>query len=257
MNFVFFKYQGTGNDFIILDDRDARFPVDEQLIVQLCDRKFGIGSDGLILIQRSDICDFHMAFYNPDASQSFCGNGSRCAVAFAYRIGITNITTHFSAIDGMHNATIEAIDQVEVSMKDVTEISKLNDDFVLETGSPHFVRFVSSLIDENIKQIGREIRYSSSFIENGINVNIVEIANDNTLECATYERGVEDETLSCGTGVTAMALAANYYKNLPSPITVLTKGGELEVRFEKKEETYKNIYLKGPATFVFKGEIEI
>lgn len=257
MNFTFYKYQGTGNDFIILDDRNSNFPVDEQLIVHLCDRKFGIGSDGLILIQNSATSDFHMEFFNPDATQSFCGNGSRCAVAFAYRIGIIDTKTEFTAIDGIHSASIEHLDHVEVSMKDVNEVSKYNSDLILDTGSPHFVRFVDDIMSEDILHIGKEIRYSPDFKKEGINVNLVEITSDNSLECATYERGVENETLSCGTGVTAMAIAANNYKKVPSPITVLTKGGELEVRFEMEGENYKNVYLKGPATFVFKGEIEL
>jgi diaminopimelate epimerase len=255
MNIVFFKYQGTGNDFIIIDDRDRSFPIGDQFIVQLCDRKFGIGSDGLILIQESDSADFHMEFFNPDASKSFCGNGSRCAVAFAYRIGIIEKNNTFTAIDGMHHASIFEDDEVEVSMKNVADIQALNNDFILDTGSPHFIRFTEDLMADDIIKIGQEIRYSDTFKKEGINVNLVEILNDNSIQCATYERGVENETLSCGTGVTAMAIATNKKYQINSPITVLTKGGELQVSFEKDQNTYKNIRLKGPATFVFRGEI--
>lgn len=257
MNFVFFKYQGTGNDFIIFDDRNNSFPKDEQIIVHLCDRKFGIGSDGLILIQSSADNDFHMEFYNPDASQSFCGNGSRCAVAFAYRLGIIEKTCTFSAIDGTHKAEVISADHIEVSMKDVNDITHHENDFILDTGSPHFVRFTKDLMADDILEIGREIRYSTDFKKEGINVNLVELLKDNSIQCATYERGVENETLSCGTGVTAMAIATNHHLKIESPITVLTKGGELDVSFEKYGEHYNTIRLKGPAEFVFKGEISI
>lgn len=255
MKIAFFKYQGTGNDFIIIDDRNSIFPVDNQYIISLCDRRFGIGSDGLILIQKSDTADFHMEFYNPDASKSFCGNGSRCAVAFAHRIGIIDKTAHFTAIDGDHKATIDADELVEVSMKDVEGIRKIKDDFVLNTGSPHYIRFTQDLSKENIIETGREIRYSDEFKSEGINVNMVEIENDNSLSCVTYERGVEDETLSCGTGVTAIAIAANMHSNLEAPISVITKGGKLEVRFKTKDDSYVEVFLKGPANFVYKGEI--
>jgi diaminopimelate epimerase len=257
MNFTFFKYQGTGNDFIIFDDRDGSFPVSESLIIHLCDRKFGVGSDGLILIQESEDYDFHMEFYNPDASQSFCGNGSRCAVAFAHRLGIIEETCTFSAIDGVHKAKVVENEQVEVSMRDVSAITKYENDLILDTGSPHYVRFTKHLEKEDIIETGRSIRYSDRFKNEGINVNLVQVLDDNSLECATYERGVENETLSCGTGVTAMALGANKAYDLPSPIRVLTKGGELEVSFSQNEENYTHVFLKGPAQFVFRGDIQL
>lgn len=254
---MFFKYQGTGNDFIIIDDRNATFPIDHSLIIQLCDRKFGIGSDGLILIQKSEITDFHMAFFNPDASQSFCGNGSRCASAFAYRMGIVDKAMSFTAIDGKHNGFILSEDLVEVSMNDVTHLTFKNDDLILNTGSPHFVRFVDELSKEDIIKTGKAIRYSNEFQKEGINVNLVEILDHSILNCATYERGVENETLSCGTGVTAVALAANAAKKLNSPISVKTKGGQLSVRFTNESGSYKEVFLKGPVKMVFKGEITL
>jgi diaminopimelate epimerase len=257
MKFSFFKYQGTGNDFIIIDDRQASFPIDEQSIIRLCDRRFGIGSDGLILIQDSDEADFHMEFFNPDASKSFCGNGSRCTAALAYKLGIADKKMRFTAIDGMHNASLESPELVEVSMRDVDQIQFKNKDLILNTGSPHYVRFIDDLASEDIIKTGKEIRYSEAFKEVGINVNLVEMRDGQTLNCATYERGVENETLSCGTGVTAMAIAANAAKKASSPVSVNTKGGSLSVRFSEKNGKYTNVFLKGPANFVFKGEINL
>ncbi len=257
MKFAFFKYQGTGNDFIIIDDRNRSFPIDHSLIIQLCDRKFGIGSDGLILIQKSEKADFHMEFFNPDASQSFCGNGSRCASAFAYRIGIADKAMRFTAIDGLHNGFILSEELVEVSMKNVNELRFNNEDLILNTGSPHFVRFIDDLSKEDIIARGKEIRYSEEFAKEGINVNLVEVLDPTLLNCATYERGVENETLSCGTGVTAVALAANAAKNMTSPVSVKTKGGQLSVRFTKIDNGYCDVFLKGPVKLVFKGEITL
>ncbi len=257
MRIPFFKYQGTGNDFIIIDDRNNQFLANIDNIIRICDRKFGIGSDGLILIQNSSEADFHMEFFNPDASQSFCGNGSRCAVAFAYRIGIIEKETKFTAIDGLHSAYVESPSMIKVSIKNVEELRKDKEDLILNTGSPHLVRFSEDLDKEDIISIGRKIRFSEKFKQDGINVNLVEVLSDNKVRCATYERGVENETLSCGTGVTAVALAANKLKNLASPLSISTKGGNLEVEFEYTNDRYENISLKGPATFVYKGDIEI
>lgn len=257
MKFSFYKYQGTGNDFIIIDDRQGSFPLKDQTIIRLCDRRFGIGSDGLILIQDSDEADFHMEFFNPDASKSFCGNGSRCTAALAYKLGIADKKMQFTAIDGMHSASLESPEIVEVSMKDVDEIRFKDKDLILNTGSPHYVRFTEDLSSEDILRTGKEIRFSEEFTKEGINVNLVEMNTGQALTCATYERGVENETLSCGTGVTAMAIAANAAKKASSPVSVNTKGGSLSVRFMEKNGKYTNVFLKGPANFVFKGEISI
>ena len=255
MQISFFKYQGTGNDFIIVDNRMANFPKNKDFIIHLCDRKFGIGSDGLILIEEDESSDFYMDFYNPDASQSFCGNGSRCAVAFAKRIGIINNECSFKAIDGPHSATIsEGI--VEVSMKDVADFKELDDAIVMDTGSPHYVTFVDDLDKIDILEEGRKVRYSDAFRSEGINVNFVEKGSEMMIG-ATYERGVENETLSCGTGVTAMALATGIKLGSASPIRLKTKGGSLEVHFEKEDGIFRNIRLKAAATFVFKGEIQV
>ena len=255
MVITFYKYEGTGNDFIMIDDRLNTFPIEKEIFSKLCDRKKGIGSDGLILIKNSDSADFHMDYYNPDGTQSFCGNGSRCAVAFAFRLGIVGKLTTFTAFDGTHQGILFDDNKVKVSMGDVDEIESLDLDLILNTGSPHYVRFVPALESENVVETGRAIRYSEKFTKKGINVNLVEKLDNQTLKCQTYERGVENETLSCGTGVTAVALAANFEYDLNPPLTILTKGGELKVDFEKLDKSFTNITLEGPVKDVFKGEI--
>lgn len=255
MIIAFYKYEGTGNDFIMIDDRLNYFPIDKEIFSRLCDRKKGIGSDGLILIKNSDSADFHMDYYNPDGTQSFCGNGSRCAVAFAFRLGIIGRTTTFTAYDGIHHGQLIDENNVKVSMADVTGLENHDLDFTLDTGSPHYVRFVSALENENVLETGRAIRYSEKFKKIGVNVNLAERLDTQTLKCQTYERGVEDETLSCGTGVTAVALAANFEYDLKPPLTIITKGGELKVDFEKSDKSFTNITLEGPVKAVFKGEI--
>lgn len=254
MQLPFFKYEGTGNDFILLDNRLHRIVFTKAEIERLCHRHFGIGSDGLILLEDSESTDFKMVFYNPDGSQSFCGNGSRCIVDFAFRIGIIGHQTRFEAIDGVHTGSLHDDGSITVSMKDVSEIQHHETDWIIHTGSPHYIRFVEKLSDENILETGRLIRYSQPFKEQGINVNLVEI-NHRGLECRTYERGVENETLSCGTGVTAVALASNLHIEKPSPVKIKTRGGELSVSFTKNKNGYKNILLTGPVKRVFKGEI--
>jgi diaminopimelate epimerase len=253
--FAFYKYEGTGNDFIMIDDRLNLFPVKKEVISRLCDRRMGIGSDGLILIKNSNSTDFHMDFYNPDGSQSFCGNGSRCVVAFAFRLGIVGKETTFTAIDGTHHGQLLDNNKVKVSMGDVNGIKNLDLDLILNTGSPHYVRFVNDLENERILETGRAIRYSEKFKKDGINVNLVEKLDAHTLKCKTYERGVENETLSCGTGVTAVAISANFKYDLKPPITIFTSGGELKVDFKKINKSFTNITLEGPVKAVYKGEI--
>ena len=255
MIFAFYKYEGTGNDFIMIDDRLNTFSIDTGVISRLCDRKKGIGADGLILIKNSDSADFHMDYYNPDGTQSFCGNGSRCAVAFAFRLGIAGKETTFTAFDGIHHGQLIDHNNVKVSMGDVNGIENQDLDLIINTGSPHYVRFVSDLENENIVETGRAIRNSEKFKKEGINVNLVEKLDSQTLKCKTYERGVENETLSCGTGVTAVALAANIKYDLRPPITILTKGGELKIDFDKSDNSFTKINLEGPFKAVFKGEI--
>lgn len=252
----FFKYQGTGNDFIIIDNRTLFFNKDDtKLVAQFCDRKFGIGADGLILLENDKIADFKMVYFNSDGQQStMCGNGGRCIVAFAKNLNIVNTKASFLAIDGIHQATIKD-DIVELQMNNIDKVTHFNGYSFLDTGSPHHVQLSENLEEINIKKLGAAIRYGK-YGASGSNVNFVKKITDNEFTVRTYERGVEDETLSCGTGVTAVALAV-FDKGLTTSnvIAIKTPGGILEVSFEKSENGYKNICLKGKAEMVYKGEI--
>ncbi len=257
MNVSFYKYQGTGNDFILVDDRDKTFPKnDTNLIHKLCDRRFGIGADGLILLQNDEVHDFKMVYFNSDGNQSsMCGNGGRCIVAFAHFLGIIKAETTFVAIDGVHHATIEG-HEVSLQMTDVSTIEDFKAHVFLDTGSPHHVQFEEALDTLDIKSEGSRIRYGAPYFEAGSNVNFVQRVNDETFRVRTYERGVEDETLSCGTGVTAVALAMHHLgETQNTEVTLITQGGPLSVSFEKNGDGYKNVCLKGPAMQVFKGEL--
>lgn len=256
----FHKYQGTGNDFVMLDNLSGEYDnltVDQ--IVKLCDRKFGIGADGLIKLNSHDKYDFEVDYYNADGSKSFCGNGARCSVEFARTLGINVTSTDFRGIDGLHNARVESDGLIHLEMSHISAIEEKKLGFVLHTGSPHFVHFTPDLKEVDVVEFGRKIRYSDEFNKEGINVNVVQIIDDNTLSIATYERGVEDETLSCGTGATACALAFAEQNNRVgyTCITVHVKGGTLKVAFDvSKEGKFSNVRLIGPAQFVFKGEID-
>jgi diaminopimelate epimerase len=253
----FFKYQGTGNDFILIDNRDRKVSPSVELAQKLCDRKFGIGSDGLILIQNDDDSDFEIVFYNPDGSQSLCGNGSRCAVNFASKLGIFGDKTTFKAYDGEHQATILDNGEVRLKMNDVQNVSTLADGTFVDTGSPHLMVFTSHVNECDVIHQGKAIRNSTPFKEKGVNVNFVELIGNQTIYVRTYERGVENETLSCGTGVTAAAIASNG-KGVKSPVEVHTKGGTLVVEFIPIDNhNYSEIYLTGPAKEVFEGTIDI
>lgn len=258
----FFKYQGTGNDFVMIDNRAAHFPdkgsVGEDkvrnLIMKLCHRKFGIGADGLILIQDHPAVDFEMVYFNADGSQSMCGNGSRCAVRFASDLGIIEDKTTFMTIDGKHEAHLEE-KLVHLKMNKVNQVKFLENDFFINTGSPHHIRFAKDVQHINVYEEGRKIRYNEMYHAAGTNVNFAEVINEKEIFVRTYERGVEDETLSCGTGVTAVALASSY-KKMSSPVTVKTLGGTLKVSYDTaRENVFDNIYLIGPAQKVFKGVI--
>jgi diaminopimelate epimerase len=265
MQLKFCKYQGTGNDFIIIDNRKKKFPIENShLVAFLCDRKFGIGADGLMLLQNKKGYDFEMIYFNSDGNlSSMCGNGGRCLVAFAFHLGIIKKNAHFWAVDGEHDAEVISEDgnalQVKLKMQDVHKIEKINEDLFLNTGSPHYVRFVKELDKLNVFEEGRKLRYSSQFKIEGTNVNFIELKN-NCLYVRTYERGVEDETLSCGTGVTAAALAfafINKNKKI-NHVIIDTPGGVLKVHFNKKSsQSFNNIWLEGPATFVFEGKIKV
>ena len=257
MTHTFFKYQGTGNDFVMMDNRHNSFDKNNtKLIAHLCDRRFGIGADGLILLENDDISDFKMVYFNADGNQSsMCGNGGRCITHFANYLGIINNETTFMAIDGLHKAKIVGND-IHLQMQDVLSVAKHDDYVFLNTGSPHHIESCQNVNQLNVKEEGSKIRYSNLYNESGSNVNFVEKIDASTFRARTYERGVEDETLSCGTGVTAVALAMHYIgeteKNL---LTIETEGGTLKVSFSQEKGTYKNIWLIGPATQVYKGEI--
>ena len=253
---TFYKYQGTGNDFIMIDNRDKSFQVDHDIIAQMCDRRFGIGADGLILLQHKDEV-FQMIYYNSDGNQStMCGNGGRCFIRFLADLKLIENEVHFQAIDGMHHGEImDAF--VKLQMMDVEEIDVHEDYTFLNTGSPHHVIFRDGLVDFDVKKEGAEIRYSERYPE-GVNVNFVHQLSPNRIEIRTYERGVEDETLSCGTGVTAAAITlAALNKTQMTEINVKTSGGNLQVHFTKTGNTYTDIQLIGPAEFVFTGKIKI
>ena len=264
MIFAFYKFQGCGNDFIIIDDRMENFNPSTKEIENLCNRRFGIGADGLILIRNHPESDFEMVYYNSDGKLStMCGNGSRCVVSLAFDLGLIHENTTFFAADGFHEAVIKNVTNknqktVAVKMRDVQEI-EVNEDFIfLNTGSPHVVIKKQDIDNFDVFNEGKKIRNSERFKKEGTNVNFIE-RNGDYLKVRTYERGVEDETLSCGTGVTASAIAASVINSIEgnNSCKIKTPGGKLLVNFFKENNSVKNIWLEGPAVFVFNGEIEI
>jgi diaminopimelate epimerase len=259
MRINFSKYQGTGNDFIMLDNRSGLYDsLSIPQIKHLCDRKFGIGSDGLIKINSDLNTDFEVDYYNSDGSKSFCGNGARCAVAFASSLGIDVSNTTFDAFDGLHEASLEA-GIVSLKMNDVSDVEIIGFDYQIYTGSPHYIHFLEGS-KRDVVEYGRSIRYGEKYEVEGINVNTVQVFEKNHLVVETYERGVEDETLSCGTGVTACAIAYAIKEGLKGIQEVQTqvKGGQLSVRFNRVSEfVFDEVCLIGPATFVFKGELDV
>lgn len=267
----FWKYQGAGNDFVMLDQRTHRWLTreDTKKIAGLCDRRFGIGADGLILLEHRPGYDFEMIYFNADGREStMCGNGGRCIAAFAQYLGIIGEQGRFWAIDGAHEVALSAKQQkanvatwVELKMSDVQHVEQQGDTFILNTGSPHYVRFENELAQLDMVEEGRAVRYAERFKKEGINVNLVCLNSDGSLDIRTYERGVENETLACGTGVTAAAIASYRYRNASgsrTEIPVHAKGGDLAVRFQANEDgTYSDIWLCGPAQQVFEGEIQL
>jgi len=254
MNINFTKYHGTGNDFIMIDDRSESFDEsDVKLIEAMCSRRFGIGADGLILLRNEEQHDFKMVYFNSDGRQSsMCGNGGRCLVHFAHSLGVFEASCKFVAIDGDHLGEVLGDGTVKLKMGDVNEINSDGSDFVLDTGSPHYVQQVHNILEMDVKRDGAAIRYSDKYKVQGINVNFIQL-EDGILNVATYERGVEDETYSCGTGVTASALIAHQRHSIKSPVSIKTKGGELKVHFKKSSNGYDDIWLEGPAIKVFDG----
>ncbi|WP_339832188.1 diaminopimelate epimerase [uncultured Altibacter sp.] len=254
MAFEFYKYQGTGNDFVMIDNRQRIFSKNNtKLVAQLCDRRFGVGADGLILLEPHATADFSMVYYNADGNlSSMCGNGGRCIVHFANYLGIIDSKATFEAVDGMHEATIEG-ELVSLRMNDVHGVT-LSQDFVfLDTGSPHHVEIVEAVDAYNVFEKGRAIR-NDRYGKAGANINFVTPKGNDIFSVRTYERGVEDETLSCGTGVTAVALAMHVLDRTRAlRVTLETPGGNLTVTFTKTDAGYKDVYLIGPAVQVFKG----
>ena len=257
MNFS--KYQGTGNDFIIIDNRDRSVHLTNAQVKQLCDRKFGIGADGLMLLQEKAGYDFEMVYYNADGNiGSMCGNGGRCLTQFAYDCGIKKDRYKFIASDGEHESFFADNMWIHLKMKNVDTIENFHGEYILDTGSPHYVKTVNNIGEYDVFREGKEIRYSKEFADIGINVNFVELTDEDNIFVRTYERGVENETLSCGTGVTASALVFYHNEVGFNRIEVETLGGKLAVEFDKvAENNFENIWLCGPANFVFMGTAKI
>lgn len=254
----FEKYQGTGNDFILIDNRKLNIKLSTKQVALLCNRNFGIGGDGLMLLQNKTGYDFEMVYYNSDGKKSsMCGNGGRCIVNFALSKGVFKDKAYFLAPDGPHDAVVNA-KVVKLKMNDSLFPAQIKSDYFINTGSPHYVRFLNKISDLDVFKEGRKVRYSKRFVKEGTNVNFVEVLNSSTLFVRTYERGVENETLSCGTGVTAAALVySSKINKKQSFVNIVTKGGKLKVHFKKEINNYTDIWLEGPAVKTFEGTIEI
>lgn len=260
MKIDFYKYQGTGNDFIILDNRENIYDnLTEKQVNFLCSRRFGIGADGLMMLQHKPGFDFKMIYFNADGKEgSMCGNGGRCIIKFASFLGIKNSNYHFKAADGDHYGEIDLNGEIRLRMIDVSKVEFHYNHFILNTGSPHYVKNVPDVSLINIVSEGRAIRHSSEFEKDGINVNFVETLDEDYIFVRTYERGVEDETLSCGTGVTASAIVSAHNENGFNRVEVKTIGGKLSVEFDKNsEQEFTNIWLCGPAEMVYKGSLQL
>jgi diaminopimelate epimerase len=260
MRIDFSKYQGTGNDFVMLNNLDGKYnSIDESAVKFICDRRFGVGADGLIRLNSIEDFDFEVDYFNADGSKSFCGNGARCSVAFAESLGIDVSETTFFAIDGKHKAWKKS-ELVALEIRDVLSLDVIGENVVLNTGSPHYIHFEDGKQKNEIVSFGKSVRYSDTYLKDGINVNLVSILASNLIEVQTYERGVENETLSCGTGVTASALATAFKEKCHGQCAydVQVKGGQLKVEFNRTGEfQFEGIRLTGPAEFVFNGTIHV
>ena len=259
MKINFSKYNGAGNDFVIIDNRNENISYNSSLIKNICDRNFGIGCDGLILIKNSISSDFEIVHYTPDGNLgSLCGNGSRCAISFAFKNNIINKKTEFEAFDGVHKAEIIKHELIKMEMKINSEIIENEYGTLLDTGSPHLVIEKENTDELDVNLEGSSIRYNHYFKKEGVNVNFIEKISNETFKIRTYERGVENETLACGTGSTASAICMNYLgKSNSDTITMKCKGGDLKVEFNSKNKSFTNISITGPAKLVFEGIIKI
>lgn len=258
---TFYKYQGAGNDFVVIDNRNLLFDrYNADLVHRLCNRRFGVGADGLMLLQDADGYDFEMVYFNADGREgSMCGNGGRCIVAFAKDKDIIGKSTDFLAVDGPHHADIDNHEgTVRLQMIDVNVVERDGDAYVLHTGSPHYVELVDKLAEYPVVAEGRRVRNTARYREEGINVNFVE-AEASGYFMRTYERGVEDETLACGTGATAVAIAMAAHEGQSGDVVIPIRvaGGNLTIRFHKDGVRHTDVSLEGPAKFVFKGEITV
>ncbi len=257
MKIPFQKYEATGNDFVIIDNRSGVYSFSEDQVKRICDRKFGVGADGLLLIEKHPTVDFNLIYFNSDGSLSLCGNGSRAAVAMASELGIVNGQTTFNAYDGLHEANLLSNHIVRLKMNDVKEARSIGENIFINTGSPHFIQVVDEAKNFAVVEEGRKIRFSEPFKPAGTNANFVQLLPNNTIFVRTYERGVEDETLSCGTGVTAAALASSF-QGYTSPVSIQTLGGLLFVEFKSSQDgLFTDVYLIGSAKKVFEGILEL
>jgi len=257
MKIPFTKYQATGNDFVLIDNRNNQYAFTTEQIEKICNRRFGVGADGLMLIEKHPSLDFDLVYYNSDGSQSLCGNGSRAAVAMAATLGLLKTKTTFNAYDGAHEAELLPTGIIQLKINRVSGVTQSGSDYFIHTGSPHHLQFVPDVEKINVVEAGRKIRYSEAYKPTGTNVNFLQLLPNNTIMVRTYERGVEDETFSCGTGVTAAALAASFH-GYKSPVHIKVKGGELDVEFKTGQAgTFNEIYLIGPAKMVFEGTLSI
>ncbi len=259
MKIKFSKYNGAGNDFIVIDDRKNNIEINPWLIEKLCNRNFGIGGDGLILIKESKSTDFEILHYTSDGNLgSLCGNGSRCAISFAYKNKIIGKKTRFDAFDGIHNAEIINDNLVKMEMKINSDIIENEYGTWLDTGSPHLVIEKDNTDELDVNLLASSIRYNEYYKKEGVNVNFIEKVSNETFKIRTYERGVENETLACGTGSTASAICMNYLgKTQSNNITMKCRGGDLKVEFISNDNLFSNISITGPAKFVFEGQIDI
>ena len=261
MELIFDKYHGLGNDFVIIDGRSLNFQqLNQNQIKKICNRNFGVGADGLILIKDHLKLDFEMIYYNSDGLlSSMCGNGARCSVAFAYEKNICSEKMVFMAYDGPHKGFILADSNIKLSFNDISNIKENEYGIYIDSGSPHLLIFDKNIEELNFKELGSSIRHSKKFLKEGVNVNFIEHINKNRFKLRTYERGVEDETLSCGSGAVAAAISA-HYKGLAknySEILIQTLGGALKVDFKCEKEKYFKTYLSGKTQKVFSGIISI